>query len=154
MQSMHFISIYVVVLLPKWAPDVLFYYGVYVKGLRRQKAVRLLLFMEKTPASWSRCRNEKRKRREIEKMHRGAAKKVLLYHCPRRTFSWSGLRAAASVQRIKGMIKYYILSLPLSSVLCCVHCHGNVCLPPPVCWALAPYVCPCVIDILFTEEQV
>ena len=87
-------------------------------------------------------------------MHGGAAEKVLLHHFSPRTFSWSGQCVAASVLRIKGMIKYYILSLPLSSVLCCVHCHGNVCLSSPVYWALAAYVCPCVIDILFTEEQV
>ena len=49
MQSMHSISIYVIVFLPKWAPDVLYYDGVYGQGLRRQKAARFLLFMEKTP---------------------------------------------------------------------------------------------------------
>ena len=35
MQSMHSISIYVIVVLPKWAPDVLCYDGVYGQGLRR-----------------------------------------------------------------------------------------------------------------------
>ena len=49
MQSMHSISIYVMVLLPKWAPYVLCYCGVYGQGLWRQKAARFLLFMEKTP---------------------------------------------------------------------------------------------------------
>ena len=49
MQSMHSISIYVIVLLPKWAPDVFCYDGVYGQGLRRQKTARFLLCMEKTP---------------------------------------------------------------------------------------------------------
>ena len=49
MQSMHCISIYVIVVLPKWVPDVLCFDGVYVQGLRWQKATRFLLFMEKTP---------------------------------------------------------------------------------------------------------
>ena len=35
MQSMHSIPIYVMVLLPKWAPNVLCYDGVCVQGLRR-----------------------------------------------------------------------------------------------------------------------
>ena len=47
--TVHCISIYVIVVLPKWVPDVLCFDGVYVQGLRWQKATRFLLFMEKTP---------------------------------------------------------------------------------------------------------
>ena len=48
---------------------------------------------------------EMKRERRRKRMHRGAAEKVLLHHSPRRAFSWSGQRGAASVLQIKGMRK-------------------------------------------------
>ena len=54
MQSMHSISIYVIVVLPKWAPDVLCYEGVYGQGLRRKSPRVSCCLWRRRRALWSR----------------------------------------------------------------------------------------------------
>ena len=130
MQSMHSISIYVIVFCPNGHRMCCVIIVFMDRGCGGKRPCVCCCLWRRRRASWSRRRNEKRERKkeeeEREKMHRGAAEKVQLHHSPRRTFSWSGQRGAASLLRIKGMIKSNIISLPLSSVLCCVDCHGNV----------------------------